>query len=235
MQTFIFWTCQQGHVEEMGSGVKFTLNHRRLSLPDRIRRGDVKSRYKHTLMVKNIVIFETLGYRELGKIKHWLWLCFWSEHFINHLLIDLLSPPAATMPQLRHGPQGGSYLALSGVNPTSCCKEPLQLHPWSENDYGKKQGRDTRGEKTGSGTQAWAWQQTEDRARTKVVTYNSLLLPCSRSRWASCMMAPGQTIPSFWTSRAYTCEHSLHRFPEPAFSSCELFGNSALSPLHWFP
>ncbi|MXQ92172.1 hypothetical protein E5288_WYG012429 [Bos mutus] len=56
----------------------------------------------------------------------------------------------ATMPQLRLGPQGGSYLALSGVNPTSCCKEPLQLHLWSENDYGKKQGRDTRGEKADS-------------------------------------------------------------------------------------
>ena len=181
----------------MGTGVKFTLNHRRLSLPDRIRRGDVKSRYKHTRMVKNIVIVETLGYRELGKIKHWLWLCFWSEHFISHLLIDLLSPPAATMPQLRLGPQGGSYLALSGVNPTSCCKEPLQLHLWSENDYGKKQGRDTRGEKADSGTQAWAWQQTEEGARTEGVTCNSLSLLCSRSRQASCMMAHGQTIPSF--------------------------------------
>ena len=219
----------------MGTGVEFTFNHRRLSLPDRIRRGDVKSRYKHTRMVKNIVIFETLGYRELGKIKHWLWLCFWSEHFISHLLIDLLSPPAATMPQLRLGPQGGSYLALSGVSPTSCCKEPLQLHPWSENDYGKEQGRDTCGEKADSGAQAWAWQQTEEGARTEGVTRNSLLLPCSRSRRASCVMAPGQTIPSFWTSRAHTCEHSLHLFPGPAFSSCELFGNSALSPLHWFP
>lgn len=52
------------------------------------------------------------------------------------------------------------------------------------------------------------------------------------SRWAACILAPGQIIPFFWMPRVHTCQGSLLLLPYLTFSGCKLFGSRAMSQVH---